>query len=165
MPTLGLSSVHDGVFDRFFKDNLANQVDTSRRPWSWRPGSVRPSSRMLETFEDAYAVRDIFFVKGSQTPTLTFWVTVANLDASASRFILQIDGQNLQGAHKGASKSSVVWPGQASEAVATFESKFVPDQAPRFIGEWAWFRMVGRNAAPYRPIRNSASCSHRERLP
>ena len=40
---------YDGVFDRFFTDNLANQVDTSRRPWSWRVGSVRPSSRMLET--------------------------------------------------------------------------------------------------------------------
>ena len=94
----------DGVFDRFFKDYLENQVDTSRRPWSWRPGSIRPSSRMLETFEAAYAVREIFFAKGSQTPALNFWVTVANLDPSASRFILQIDGQNLDGTHKVASK-------------------------------------------------------------
>jgi type VI secretion system protein ImpL len=141
----------DGVFDRFFKGYLENQVDTSRRPWSWRPGSIKPSSRMLETFEDAYVVREMFFAKGSQTPGLTFWVTVANLDASASRFILQIDGQNLDGTHKGASKSSVVWPGpKPGEAVATFESKFVPDQGPRFTGEWAWFRMVDANASPSR---------------
>ena len=139
----------DGVFDRFFKDYLENQVDTSRRPWSWRPGSIKPAGRMLETFEDAYAVREMFFAKGSQKPTVTFWVTVANLDASATRFVLRIDGRNLQATHKSASKSSVVWPGQVSgEAVATFESKFVPDEAPRFLGEWAWFRMVDASAAP-----------------
>ena len=50
---------------------------------------------------------------------------------------------------KVASKSSVVWPGQVpGEAIATFESKFVPDEAAKFTGEWAWFRMVDANAAP-----------------
>ena len=140
---------YDGVFDRFFTDNLSNQVDISTRPWSWRPGSLRPSSGMLETFEAASAVREMFFAKSSQAPALTFWVTVTNLDTSASRFILQIDGQNTDGTHKSASKVRVVWPGPVSgQAVATFESRFVPDQAARFGGSWAWFRLVDATAAP-----------------
>ena len=121
---------------------------------------------MLETFEDAYAVREMFFAKGSQTPALNFWVTVANLDASASRFILQIDGHNLEATHKGGSKSSVVWPGQVSgEAVATFESKFVPDQAPRFIGEWAWFRMVDANRGAIAGFATAGRALNPERIP
>ena len=94
-------------------------------------------------------MREIFFAKGSQAPVLNFWVTVTNLDPSASRFILQIDGQNRDGTPKVASKcrscGRVLSPGQV---IATFESKFVPDEALKFTGPWAWFRMVDATAAP-----------------
>src|SRR6185503_1217735 len=38
----------DGLFDKFFDDYLNNQVETTKSPWSWRPGSVTPKRRVLE---------------------------------------------------------------------------------------------------------------------
>ena len=41
----------NGVFDQFFTKHLADMVDTSTQPWSWRPGSVAPYPGMLTFFQ------------------------------------------------------------------------------------------------------------------
>jgi type VI secretion system protein ImpL len=130
---------YDGLFDKFFTDHLAKQIDTSGATWAWRPGSVNPSQRLLEQFAAAQRIRNMFFTPGSKTPTVKFFVTFSDLDSSASRAVLQIDGQNMDDKHQ---KQPVTWPGPTpGSASSAFEARYFDPPKP-YGGPWAWFRMV-----------------------
>lgn len=116
---------YDGVFDKFFKEQLAGLVDTSASPWTWREGSVNPQRRILDQFEAAKRIREAFFPAGSKDPKLGFYITITDLDAGADRFILQLDGQNFAGDHKSPVKRLGEWPGPVpGQAIASFEARF-----------------------------------------
>jgi len=139
---------YGGLFDKFFTDHLEKQVDTSGRRWTWRPGSVNLSNELLARFQDARGVRDMFFAPGSKAPEVKFFVTFSDLDRSATRFVLEIDGQILDDQHL---KQTVKWPGDAPGAVtATFEGTVFDFQPTAYSGPWAWFRMIDakREGAP-----------------
>ena len=129
----------DGLFDKFFNDHLAKQIDTSTATWTWRPGSVNPSQRLLEQFQAAQRIRNMFFAQGSKTPAVKFFVTFSDLDSTASRAVLTIDGQNMDDKHL---KQEVTWPGpNPGSASSAFEARYFDPPKP-FGGPWAWFRMV-----------------------
>src|SRR4029453_10100833 len=102
---------YDGLFDKFFAAKLENQIDTSQTPWVWRPGAVNPSRRLLEQFQSARRIRDMFFPAGSKTPEVKLGVTMTDLDPTATRFVIQIDGQLLDEAHQAPATKPAVWPG------------------------------------------------------
>jgi len=135
-----------GVFDTFFKENLAALVDTSRSPWRWREdasGAIGASQSMLRQFETAQRIRDMYFKSGSSTPEVRFNITPTFLDANASRFTLQIDGQSFDYRHGPERTWPAVWPGPSPGAAAVlFENRGGgrPNQA--FEGPWAWFRLL-----------------------
>ena len=76
---------YGGVYDTFFKSELANLVDTSRSPWAWRTDASvsRLADRlsMLRQFEAADRIREMFFRAGSQDPEVRFSVSADDLDA------------------------------------------------------------------------------------
>jgi type VI protein secretion system component VasK len=81
----------------------------------------------------------MFFSFGSKTPEVKFFVTFSDLDSDAQRFVLQIDGQNLDDQHL---KQPVSWPGPVpGHAARTFESRYYDPTKP-YGGPWAWFRMI-----------------------
>ena len=84
---------YGGLFDKFFVDHLEKQADTSGAVWTWRPGSVDLSRRLLDQFHAARRVRDMFFPSGSKTADVKFFVSFSGLDSNAQRFVLEIDGQ------------------------------------------------------------------------
>ena len=130
---------YDGLFDKFFADHLAKQIDTSGAAWAWRPGSVNPSQRLLEQFQAAQHIRNMFFAPGSKTPAVKFFVTFSDLDESASRAVLQVDGQNMDDKHL---KQAVTWPGpNPGAASSAFEARYF-DPPKTYPGPWAWFRMI-----------------------
>jgi type VI secretion system protein ImpL len=132
----------DGVFDKFFTDHLQAYVDASSGSWQWRPGSINPSRSLLDQFQAAQRVREMFFAPGSKTPALNFAVTITDLDPNATRFVLQIDGQNFDATHSAPVKRLGVWPGPASgQAATSFEGRFF-DPTESYGGPWAWFRMI-----------------------
>ncbi|MEO6237724.1 MAG: type VI secretion system membrane subunit TssM, partial [Vicinamibacterales bacterium] len=132
----------DGLFDKFFAEHLAKQVDATGARWAWRPGSIAPSHNLLEQFQAAKEIRDMFFQPGSKTPVVKFMVTFTDLDSSSSRFVLQIDGQPYDDKHL---KQTAVWPGaQTGSAATAFESRFF-DPTKAYNGPWAWFRMIDDN--------------------
>jgi type VI secretion system protein ImpL len=133
---------YDGVFDAFFKDNMEKLVDSSESPWTWRQGGVKPPG-MLARFEMARRVRETFFRPGTQSPALRFTVTLTDLDPSATRFILEIDGQRFDVGHSAPRKNAVAWPGSSTgEAIATFEDRSGAWPSLKFDSPWAWFRLI-----------------------
>ena len=134
---------YGGVFDTFFNANLAKLVDSSRSPWSWRPGSVNASAGLLRQVEAAQRVGEIFFRPGSLKPELRFVVTPTDLDAAANRFLLEIDGQTFDYRHGPERNQPASWPGpMPGTAAATFEDRSGARPNRAFEGPWAWLRLV-----------------------
>jgi type VI secretion system protein ImpL len=136
---------YGGVFDTFFKDNLAALVDVSRTPWRWREGaaSIGGPVSLLHQFERAQRIRDIYFKAGTQLPEARFNLTPDALDAAATRFSLELDGQAFEYRHGPTQSKTMTWPGGGvGQAAVAFEAR--GDGGPGFVkqGPWAWFRAL-----------------------
>ncbi|MGB8927951.1 MAG: type VI secretion system membrane subunit TssM, partial [Pantoea agglomerans] len=70
-----------GLMDSFFRDNLANKVDTTQSSWRFTPGidgkTLPGGESVLRPFQQAQSIRDAFFANGATTPS--FRVTVRTL--------------------------------------------------------------------------------------
>src|SRR5262249_31007955 len=132
-----------GTFDKFFRENLAQLIDTSRTPWSWKEGAAQPAGArgLLPQFQSVQAIREIFFKAGPK-PETRFNLTPDNLDASVARFSLEIDGQVLEYRHGPVQSVTFGWPGNgAGHAAVTFEGGGTPSIVA-FQGPWAFFRAL-----------------------
>ena len=137
---------NDGVFQKFFKEFLAEQVDTSGRIWTVRVGAAGIPRGMLDQFADAERIREMFFGSGGDRPSLKFSVVSRNLDPDSKRFVLKVDDSLAETSPGPPTRGSLEWPGKAGEAKAEFESKFRPETAFQESGPWALFRMIDKNA-------------------
>jgi type VI secretion system protein ImpL len=133
-----------GVYDSFFRDHLAQLVDTSRSPWRWRAGATAASTAMLRQFERVQGIRDVFFGGGSPTPQVRFDLTADTLDPTVTTFRMSIDGQSFQYAHGPVQTVSMQWPGASGQAAFEFDSPAGPIPGPAFQGPWALFRLLDR---------------------
>ncbi len=132
---------HKGIYDTFFAANLAPLVDTSQRPWTWRPGAAGSES-MLRKFEAARRIRDLFFPPDAARPAVNFTLTFSDMNPRATRFVLQVDGTKMD-YERGPNRNwPLRWPGGLAAAVATFEDRGGPREVMSIQGPWAWFRMV-----------------------
>ena len=137
----------DGTFHKFFTQHLAKQVDTSARTWRMLAGAATLSRPLLDLFAHAEMIREMFFGAGGQGPVLNFSVTIGKLDSSASRFVLEFNGQNAEGAGGPAIRKSLQWTGEGpGSAVGKFEEKYIPQLAFNESGPWALFRIIDRYA-------------------
>jgi type VI secretion system protein ImpL len=131
-----------GIFDKFFSSTLAADVDTSRSAWAWKDSSATKSMAILRQFEAAQQIRDNYLGAG-QIPDQQFGMTPGELDAGATRFTLELDGQTLDYRHGPVTSIQVHWPGPSSgTAAATFEDASGAHPNLVFHGPWAWFRLL-----------------------
>jgi type VI secretion system protein ImpL len=101
-----------GLMDDFFQKRLANLVDTSAKPWKYKPvaGQANVSAAALAQFERAARIRDIFF-RGGKTPSIRLDFKVMEMDATITQFVLDVDGQLVKYAHGPVLPMAVQWPG------------------------------------------------------
>ncbi|MEY4561437.1 MAG: hypothetical protein RLZZ618_714 [Pseudomonadota bacterium] len=102
-----------GLFDAYFQKNLANLVNTSTKPWTFRSidGASMGDSATLVQFQNAAVIRDTFFRAGGTTPGLRLEFKPMEMDASITQFTLDIDGQIVKYAHGPQIPTAVAWPG------------------------------------------------------
>jgi len=134
-----------GVFDTFFRDNLAPLVDVSRAPWRWKEGAatIGGSAALLRQFEQAQHIRDIYFKAGTQVPEARFNLTPDTLDPAATRFSLDLDGQGFEYRHGPIQSKTMTWPGGGvGQAVVVFEERTGPGSNFVRQGPWALFRAL-----------------------
>jgi type VI secretion system protein ImpL len=105
-----------GLMDDFFQKNLAQYVDTSTKPWSFRrgiDGAPAGGSASLSSFEKAAVIREVFFRGGTRTPQFRVDMKPVEMDASITTFALDVDGTPLSYLHGPQTPRSIVWPGPA----------------------------------------------------
>ncbi|HJT50365.1 MAG TPA: type VI secretion system membrane subunit TssM, partial [Nitrosospira sp.] len=137
-----------GLLDEFFQKNVAQYVDTSTRPWSFRKvgdANMGSTSGGLQEFYRAQIIRDVFFRGGGREAGLSLTFKPIEMDASITQFILDVDGQLVRYSHGPQIPVTLQWPGprgssqvrlQISPASANGASGQV------FEGPWALFRML-----------------------
>ena len=137
---------YGGLFDKFFKEHLADSTDTRTRPWRWKlseSGAVPGPEGMLYRFEVVEAIRKVYFRSGTDTPEFRFSVAPATLDSEATRVELQVDGQSVEYRHGPIRATPVKWPGPNSgTAGILFEERAGGHPNLAYEGPWAWFRLV-----------------------
>ena len=136
-----------GLMDDFFQKRLAALVDTSARPWRYKPVGEQSgvSVAALAQFERAARIRDVFFRSGARVPSLRLDFMPRELDASITQFILDVDGQLVKYAHGPAVPMAVQWPGpKGSNQVRIQISPPSTGGASGLAvdGPWALFRLL-----------------------
>ena len=139
-----------GLMDDFFQKRLAALVDTSTRPWRYKPVAEQSglTTQALAQFERAARIKDIFFRAGGRTPAMRMDFKPVEMDAAITQFILDVDGQLVKYAHGPVVPMAVQWPGpkgsnqvrvQLSPPSATGSSGDTVE------GPWALFRLLDKN--------------------
>jgi type VI secretion system protein ImpL len=132
-----------GTFDKFYRENLAPLVDTSRSVWRWKEGAAEPTGAhgMLQQFQEVERIREVYFSSGAK-PQVRFTMTPDALDKTATRVTVEVDGQVLDYQNGRLQGKEYAWPGNAvGSSSVTFES--ADHTVPlAFQGPWAWFRLL-----------------------
>ncbi len=131
----------NGIYDSFFKENLAGLIDNGKSPWRWRETAGAAAVPGLPAqFEAAKRLQEVFFRPGGAQPEVRFNVTALELDANADEFLLRIDGREFRYAHGPILPKDMQWPGSAS-GDASYQFR-PPTSAPAYSGPWAMFRLL-----------------------
>ena len=137
-----------GVMDQFFQAHLAPFVDTTRRQWrviAQNNQTVGISRSTLKQFQNAAKIRGVFFQGGGQLPSVQFELKPIYLDAKASKFWLNLEGQQTNYRHGPTRSMRFNWPGANPGLVRfgfeTLEGKQLSSSED---GDWAWFRLLDK---------------------
>jgi type VI secretion system protein ImpL len=136
----------NGVLDQFFNTHLKAFVDISGSQWkviAQDNKSVEIGPAVLNLFQNAAKIRDVFFQGGGQLPSINFELKPIFLDANASRFWLDLEGQQVDYRHGPARATQFKWPGTAAGLVRFgFESSDGKQVSRSEEGAWALFRLL-----------------------
>jgi type VI secretion system protein ImpL len=140
-----------GLMDDFFQKRLASMVDTSARPWRYKPVADKPAMTVaaLSQFERAAVIRDVFFRGGARSPTLRFDFKPVEMDATITQFALDVDGQIVKYAHGPVVPMSVQWPGPkgSNQVRVQIDPPATQGSSGATVdGAWALFRMLDKES-------------------
>lgn len=137
-----------GVMDQFFKTHLDTFVDTTRRQWrviSQNNQTVGISASTLKQFQYAAKIREVFFQGGGQLAKVQFELKPVFLDAKASKFWLNLEGQQTNYRHGPTRSIRFSWPGTSPGLVRFgFESLDGKQLSGSEEGAWAWFKLLDK---------------------
>ncbi len=138
-----------GMMDDFFQKRLATLVDTSSRPWKFKPVGEGASvnAQALAQFEKAARIKEIFFRSGGRSPSMRLDFKPVELDDSITQFILDVDGQIVKYSHGPVVPMTVQWPGtKGSNQVRLQVSppSTSGNSGQTVDGPWALFRTLDR---------------------
>ncbi|MDB5958918.1 MAG: hypothetical protein JWP59_212 [Massilia sp.] len=137
-----------GVMDDFFSKHLAAQVDTSGSQWKWRDTGEAPigiAQDVLNQFQRAARLRDMFFAAGGRQGSLRFELTPLAGDPALTKVVLDIDGQPVTYAAGTPSRpAAIVLPSGKGGGQVRFDATPALRGELRTDGPWAWFRMLDK---------------------
>jgi type VI secretion system protein ImpL len=99
-----------GLFDDFRRNQLAERVDMSTRPWKARRAEASPPA----AFEQAAAIGALFFPQGAPLPELKLRLTPQRMDSDLLQFSVDVDGQLFRFENGPPRSRELAWPGPAS---------------------------------------------------
>jgi type VI secretion system protein ImpL len=139
-----------GVMDDFFSKNLVSLVDMSGGQWKWRSTGDAPlgiPQEVLNQFQRAARLRDMFFMSGGRQPALRFELAVVSADQALSKVQLEIDGQMVAYAAGAPGRPvAITLPSGKGSGQVRLDATPALKADLRSDGPWAWFRMLDKGA-------------------
>ncbi|CCG88439.1 type VI secretion system membrane subunit TssM [Erwinia piriflorinigrans] len=138
-----------GLMDSFFRDNLANKVDTTQSAWRFTPGIDGKGiggEDILRPFQQAQSVRDAFFANGATTPSFRVTVRTLRMDNDILNLTLDVDGQLLRYSHGPQAVQLMNWPGSGGTSQVRMQLGLANGTTSTLVtnGVWALNRFFDR---------------------
>ena len=126
---------------------LAPYIDTSTRPWRFRPVEGTPLGADVGTlpqFQRAQAIREAFFAGGGNVPGVRMIMKPLEMDTRLREFLLDVDGQIVRYDHGPQIPTEIKWPGPRGTGVVRVS--VLPAGGTGMVndGAWALFRLFER---------------------
>jgi type VI secretion system protein ImpL len=133
----------DGLFARFFDDNLSQFADTTTTQWSWKGGlgTSGAQSDALAQFQRAAAIRNAFFPPAATGPKVEVTFDLQQLDPNARVALVEIGGKNSIHGLDRARRRTLVWPGDDANLARITLLPGERSAALTTTGPWAPFRL------------------------
>ncbi len=134
-----------GKFE-LMQQKLAPYIDTSTRPWSFRPiegASMGSDAGTLPQFQRAATIRETFFQGGTGPATQLVFKPV-EMDQGLKEFSLDVDGQPVRYDHGPQIPQPVRWPGPRGSGVVRVAVQPAGGTGMLNDGPWALFRLFER---------------------
>ena len=135
-----------GKFDQM-QTKLAPYIDTSTRPWRFRPVEGTPLGTDVGTlpqFQRAQAIREAFFATGGALPGVRLIMKPLEMDTRLREFLLDVDGQIVRYDHGPQIPTEVKWPGPRGTGVVRVSVQPAGGTGMVNDGAWALFRLFER---------------------
>jgi type VI secretion system protein ImpL len=137
-----------GKIEQLFQSKLAQYVDTTARPWKFRPVEGVPlgvDHGSLPQFQRAQAIRETFFPAGP-APSLRLTFKPVEMDAALKQFILDVDGQIVRYDHGPQIPMAVQWPGPRGTLQVRVQVSPPASATTGLVqdGPWALLRLFDR---------------------
>ena len=136
-----------GLIDGFMTGPVKDMIDTSAKPWKWKPVNgtdLGMAPEALAKLEAAADIKSAFF-SGGPAPAVNFQMTPVALDPNAKSVTLTVDGTNLEFAQDAGQPlpTAVTWPGSVGVAQIVFDPPLNgAESGVRKDGPWGWFRLL-----------------------
>jgi len=134
-----------GRFDTFFRQTLANVVDTGGATWRFRDGApANGGATVLASAQLADTIRQVYFRDGPR-PQVGFTVSVTTPPPGIGRMTIDVDGQVFE--YKAGDPSPPVamqWPGPkpGMTRIDAWDTSGQPLPALVYAGEWGLFHAL-----------------------
>ncbi len=135
-----------GKFEQM-QAKLAPYIDTSTRPWRFRPVEGTPLGTDVGTlpqFQRAQAIREAFFASGATVPGVRLVMKPLEMDTRLREFLLDVDGQIVRYDHGPQIPTEVKWPGPRGTGVVRVSVQPAGGTGLVNDGPWALFRLFER---------------------
>jgi type VI secretion system protein ImpL len=138
-----------GKFDTLFQQKLAPFVDTSARPWKFKPVdgvALGNDSGTLVQFQRAQAIKETFFAGGAAS-ALRLQFKPIDMDGTLKQVNIDVDGQNVRYDHGPQVPVTVAWPGPrgSTQVRVSVDPQTVGNTfGAVYEGPWAIFRLFDR---------------------
>lgn len=137
-----------GIMDDFFTKNLAAQVDMTAGQWKWRNAGTAPlgvSQEVLNQFQRAARLRDMFFGSGGRQPSLHFELAPSSVDEALTKVQLEVDGQMVGYAAGAITRPvAILLPSGKGSGQVHLDTLPALHTDLRTEGPWAWFHMIDK---------------------
>jgi len=134
-----------GRFDAYFRQTLANVVDTSGASWRFRDGApANGGAPVLASAQLADTIRQVYFRDGPR-PQVGFTISLTTPPPGIGRMTIAVDGQVFE--YKAGQPSAPVamqWPGPTPgmTRVDAWDTSGQPLPALVYAGEWGLFHAL-----------------------
>ena len=148
-----------GLAEMFFKNNLADKVNTSVKPWRYNSDNGDNNSTTLKTFEQAQDIRNTFFQNGeSKQMSINFSISVPYMAPTITQLSMNFDGATMDYSHGPVAPETFTWPGSrmGSNVNMTAQPRMADKSSGLvFTGPWALFHWMDN----VKTIENSSSAN------